>query len=67
MNKSHLVLLPSPPKGAPGEPRPIPFHGELEPLEPGKGPTLIERKAPYFTVIRSSAPPAESPSDRPDN
>jgi hypothetical protein len=62
MKKPTLVLVPSPPEPAPGEPRRVPYHGKVEPLAPGRGPVIVERKAPYLAVIRSRKPaPEEQP------
>jgi hypothetical protein len=61
MKKPTLVLVPSPPKAPPGEPQWIPFHGELEPIDPTKGLVLTERKAPYLTCIRTSYSVAARP------
>lgn len=59
MKKPTLVLVPSPPKSAPGEPRLVPYHGKPEPLAPGQGLVIIERKAPYLRVICSRSAPSE--------
>jgi hypothetical protein len=56
MKKPTLVLVPPPPKGAPGEPRLVPYHGKVEPLVPGQGLVIVERKAPYLVVICSPKP-----------
>jgi hypothetical protein len=62
MKKPTLVLVPSPPKAAPGEPRLVPYHGKVAPLEPGQGPVIVERKALYLAVIRSRGPAPEEQS-----
>ena len=53
MKKPALVLVPSPPKPAPGEVRMVPYHGSPEPFDPTKGFAIVERKRPYLTVVCS--------------
>ena len=62
MKKPILVLVPPPPKAAPGEVQWIPFDGELEPTDSTKGLALVERKAPYRILVRVPSLLSASPT-----